>query len=694
MPTNVTATGRLPVTSKYTPVPIANYPRPVSPAVIAIKQDWADAWQFDQTFEFEKCIATTGGHSAGSCEFRRHYGAQCMSPHQDDFEARTPLELTSWWVKVVLIHDQADELIWIGRITTERREIYSSATTQSGVQHWVAYEAADMLRKTHVHQSYWLVEVSSGDVPAVESRAMGWIPAMNTRDASQTLVGNRSDQKQDNCYQYGGSDLWTRYDYLEYIVRKFIDQSASGGPRWELGGQAYLLKRMQDTLTFEVTQTALEIIERLIDRRFGVDFVIRPIQATPTPGFEIHVFALSSTESSFAGFTLPRNMNRFSIDVASEPYVTRTEVVSTLDQQYDRINVVGARMVVAFSLFAEQYESGTAVSKWSDALEALYKAGTGNSSDEPEKHDKARESSFFDPVYAWFGAPVDWDMNGGDAIGPHINDDGELIWSADTLPDYQSVVRRTMTELPLREGFDYSVDPPIDHNPLDVYPNLQRPRAWFYSLQDDKWKEAQFGIASVRALDDDWGLSIEASPNHRIALSYFDLDVDKSAFDPNGEGVDQYERFNCESAMAMTLAYETDQRLRLRHEITSGAEQIGNEITISVPDAELWVLSKGTVVGVDVSNGELITVDEPRVLRNDLDRLKMVMAGAISRYKLARARAEITYQGLWPHTGLLGQVLDVIEQAGDTEYIDAPVTSVEWISGDQPITVIRAGFAR
>jgi hypothetical protein len=687
----VTATGKIPVTNIGTPQAVQDVPLVVNPFVIAIKQLWENDWHYFPDMELVRCVAAAGGHEPGSCEIQRRYGAGVKSPHQASLATRRPLDLNGWWVKVVLIYDQGEELQWIGQISTERREIHSSGTTQSGVQHWVAYEPLHILRKIHVHESHWLVPITSGDPVTVERRTLGWIPDMNVQDTSHVLTGNRSEVKRDDAYAYGGTELWSRYDYLEYVLKHFVDESATGGPRWEIGGQSEILKSMTDTVRFGGTQTVAEIARRLVSPTIGLDFVIRPIPATPTPGFEVHVFALSGEEHTYGGATLPRNPDRVSINTAELEHVVRTHVASTLDQQYDRINVIGSRMVVCFSLMASTGSDGSLVLKWSAALEAQYKAGTGNPADAAEKHDEARESAAFDPVYSWFGAPELWDLAGGALARPRIGDDGTLIWDDALPPDYQNVVRRTLTELPLRDGFDYSTDPATDRNPSHMRPNLQRPRVWIWSAERERYEEIQFKTASINTLNDEWGIALEADPNYRLALNHFDVDTDKGGhvFDADS-GDEQYDY----DTLVATIAMETDQRFALRHELTSGVGGKGNEITIEVPDAELWILAGNTVVGVDPSTGQLQLTDGPRVLRNDIDRLRAVMAGAIARYKLARARADIMLEGYWPHVGMLGQVLDVIEEEGDTEYIDAPITSIEWIGGDRPMTVIRAGYAR
>jgi hypothetical protein len=705
-PTSATAVGVIPVTQITTPKQLADFPRAVTPAVIAVKQLWANQWLYNDTFELVRCGIAIGGHQPGSCEFQRRYGANVKSPHQGAFEQRRPLDLKGWWVKVTLVGDQSDELVWIGRISTERREVFSSTPTQSGIQHWVAYEPLHGLQKIHVHESIWAVPVGSGESPPVEQRRIGWIPDMNVRDTQRVLVGNRSGEKHKHpdaedageplveSYLYGGTETWSRLEYLEYILKRFADESIWGGPRWEIGGQTDILAGMTDAVKFDTTQTVGEILRTLISPRFGVDFKIVPITGlTPTPGFAVHIFALSGDEHSYGGFTLPRNPNKFTVKPAELKHAAQTHIVSTLDQQYDRINVVGARMVVCCSLRADD---GSLVPKWTAALEAEYKAALGREDEDVDKHERARRNSRFAPVYGFFGAPTLWDMNDGAAVGPHIADDGSLTFVSSNPPDYQNLRRRTMTALPLREALDYSVWPARDKNPADFVPDLQKPMVFVFNGNADEdepigpnqWGElAEAGLGDVSVLNDDWGVALNVTPNYVLGLNHFDPDTDNAALVP-GEVQYDYEM------LVATIALETDQRLRLRHELISGTSEVGDEMTIEVPDAELWVLATGAVVGVDPATGQLQVNTTPRVLRNDIARLSMIMAGAIARYNMQRARAEIRLKGYWPHAGLLSRILELIEENDDTEYVNAPVTSVEWIGGAEPMTIFRAGMAR
>ena len=670
--------------------PIAQlFPKTVYPPIVEVKPTWGDDWQISMELELVSCQLSTPAHDLSQAQFSRRYGT-VKQPWQGDYAtAATWGTSGGWWVRVRIVGDQGLQTIWIGRIAGQNRNVYGSAAGPVGVQGWVAYGPMQILRKIAVSNSYWWDDV--------QRRKLAWCPSINDRDDRNMIVGNRSADKHDGIFLYGGDEVWSHYDFLEYLLDIFVDETDGGGPSWSIGGQADLLRDFSENIRMDTTRTVDQLLAEIIPIRFGVDY---KIVHDDDSGFEISVYALSAREYSFGEQTLPKNPNTVSVRSGETRDNLETRVVETDDHRYGRIRILGKRVVVCCSLAGAEYQgvvAATLVKKWDDPLEASYKDGTGAAADPNAAQDAVRKRDLFRPVFQHFGAPVRWFHQMGRAA-PYIDAAGQVEPVARL--EYQNQIRRTLSWIPLREGFDYSQDPPVDHNLATYMPEFRSCSAW---LLAEPWtidhpdpdsqfsKSCEAASIGVSAAQTDWGVCLSASPNHRLAKNHW--------FPARGTEhppVFDYER------LVATIAFESDQRLRLELEIPDAKPSDGT-LDIEVPDAELWYLAPQTVVDVKGEHELLEAVpvtqvftsgDTGRVLRNDVDRLAMVMAGAIARYGSSRLRGTITIKGLVPWGALLGQILTVIEEGGDTHRIEAPITSVAWMVGDKPRTIISTGFAQ
>lgn len=761
-------------------------------AVIFVRRNWGPdlgetAWQVRPDLIFVRAESHTAGAGIGRCEFQHRYGRD-KRVHAADLATVAPLEdtLRRWWIKVQIVdadgnHPQA----WVGRIDGRVRHIFggdvvdpdTDETVRSGIETFVAYEPLEELQRISISQSMFYEEIvgyeagDNGNVDEINlniSLVAEWIPPMNSRDETGVIVGNRSIQRTmgeanadgyvvevtgggpstPSSYLYhgrvtdGAGVLWSRYNYAEYILNRFVNTASAGvmtAPIWRLGGQADLLVGLTDTLTWSDRQTAADVLRELINPALGMDFVVR----AHDDGFEIHVFALLPDEVTFGGATLPRNPVQANMIGPSSTEV-KIQVVETSKQRVSRIRVLGSRVVACCSLRAlprdeqvedvPQQEGGmtgeqriiglpSLVPRWLDPgteydadgertpneLEQAYRDGTGTDEDEAVDHDKARKASTYAAVYQAFGAPEAWDgAVGTDPVErsawviPRIGNLGEVL--DNQVPDQQTQIRATLGWTPLLEGFDYTQDPPADTNESGRAPSPLGPQVYVEVPRDPDAQEpaggepepdikympidkAKEGIG-VRGLPGDWGVLIRCNPNHLIARNVWDTGDNPLLTAPaptEHEPVYAYDR------MVATIAFETDQRLKL---IYDTGEADGTTLDLEVDGAEMWWLAPNTVVGVDAA-GQLIEAG-PRVLRSDAARLALVMAGAIARYRYDRSRAEVEIAGLVPWGGMLGAIFVLQEQSGVTAPADhGVVTTVMWEVGEKQIrTIVKTGFAR
>lgn len=687
------------------------FPLNVSTAVIEVKQLWEDDWSIRPDLELLSGSVNAAGSEIGQLVFQRRYG-DVKDPFAPDYDPSTQridrIELGLWWVRMTLSGDQGDHIQWVGQISNVVTDVYSSKDKKTGIQKWVAYDPMQRLGKIHVSKSIWQEQIDNptdpNAAPLTEERTLGWIPDMNGRDEQNVLVGNRSETLSSNdsgirnTYTYGGTKLWTRKQYLEYVLARFVDERAYNGPRWQLGGQVDLLANISDIVIMGTTQSVAQIIRRLIPIKMGLDFKIVPIESSDSPGFEIRVFALTGTEQTFGGSTLLKNPNLFNFNTTDFSPAARTVITESLDQQYDRINVIGERIVVCTTLRAGRpvvvpSAPPTLVPKWSDTLQTKYAAGTGNPDDEEEAHKKYRGTDQFIDVFQAYGAPEDWNPASQHAA-PSIDAEGQL--APNNTADHQTKVRSTLRYLPLMKGIDYFPATPVDHNVGENHEEME-PLVFLYDPEDSKYVQAEGAGVEIAALSNDWGVRLKPNENHVLALNHWPEPLPEGEAGPpepppTPAASETDPAYDHEKIVA-TIAFRTDQRLALRFELTSGESPIGSELNIHVPGAELFYLTPNTVVGVN-ENGQLLTRSTGLVLRNDADQLALVMAGAIARYNMQRVRAVITIKGLWPYADMVGQILHMVEGLDGSQIINAPITSVDWSSGgDDPTTILRTGYA-
>jgi len=667
------------------------FPTTVYPEIVEVKQNWDDNWQFEPELELVSAAVHSAGQDLDRLTVRRRHGT-LIHPWESSLSYHPAWSGgKAWWIRLGLCSGQGYQQAFIGQISAVASNPMGGTT---GEQTWTAYGPAQILRKIDVSKSYWYI----GEEGEEEEKELGWIPDMNGRDEAGMLVGNRTAEEVDDvCYEYGGTSTWTHYDYAKYLLAKFVDESDDDGPAWTLGGQAYVLKDISETIQFEASQTVFDILRKLIPVKYGLDFTVRPTYA----GFEIFVYSLSEYPSSYSTKTLPANPNQVAIRTGDTSYVRTSQTETSADHVYSTIRVLGGRIICCCSLFGTGHESdraGSLVPKWDPDLETEYLAGLPADPGEEStagQNDQFRDRDRFRAVFQQFGAPAYWEFNDGRA-NLKFDSEGNVI--SGEIADAQTTVRSTLNWIPLREGYDYTTATATTYGPSDLEAEFLPPAAWLPDLDlEDPFSEEQiwrpvekFGL-DLSVTKNDWGIFINATPNHFLAKNQWD-DAEASEYDPDLLGGCDYTNLCC------TVAFETDQRLTLEYKIPGAGPSNGVK-DVLVDDATLWYVAAGTVVGVD-SVGDLQFTDQPRILRNDATRLELVMAGAVSRYFWERSRCSITCEGLYPWIGLIGQILTAVHEGSSIQQIHAPITSIEWTRGSGEggggggdTTVIRTGFA-
>lgn len=650
-------------------------------ALVDVRRGFGDGseWEYRSDLSFVEAVDHASARDLGRCAIRRRYG-QVKEPHEADFQTRTVRDLMGHFVRVRVATDDGLFPIWYGYVANDAREVYGAAQGDSGVQTWTAYGLNYLLRKAHVHESYW----NQGS----ELNVLGWVPDFNIRQPDRSLVGNRGEPVTGVQY-FGGDAIWKRWEMIEYLLAHFppfIGVEANFG----VTGMTEVLNG-EESIVVRRGSSVHDIINEIISPRRGVDWrLVLNEDAAENPEFEVQVFTLAPESSTYGGVTIPANESVVDLQSSEMVRTPRVRIERTESQRYRRIAVVGERIVVACSLWSSGHPQapagadGSLATKWSTALEQRYKDGNSATSSNPTANDYFRSSPQFEPVYQDFGALEAWDRNGGKA-SPLFNDSMQLI--PGEVAAWQDLQRAMLDWLPLFEHLDYSnPSNPVSRGADSQPGDLMKPRAWIMGPDGEfdflTAKRGQHLIedigTSVYVNHKDFALRLQSSPNHWIAKNHFD-GAKKTLTEPAYDYDD----------LAFTIAYEHDMAFALVVDTGAG----DGTMVVEVPDAQLWYLAPDTILDID-SEGKLVTSGAaPVILRDDRERLDYFMAGALARYGADRGRASVTIKGWDPTLGLIGQILRVSEGDTDAGRIAAPVTSVQWTNERDPTTIVSTGYA-
>jgi len=674
----------------------SSYPRRHVAPLVDTKAKWSDDWTTRPEIDFVSAVLAASGDDLSSAEIERRYGI-IKQPWEDDFSTVSPLDLDGHWVRVTFYHDEGETVVFVGKIFAEPRMLHGSmripsgggSLTESGVQAWTVYGPLQLLRQISVSRSYW----------EDKTDPIEWLPGMNLGTDEATQSSNRSSavDEDDVVYVYGkDGDAWTNLQYAEYLLTKFVTPLDSSSPAWTITGQTELIGNLTAPIKFEPVETVASILRKIIPLDKAVDFYVqgfsRVIQVEDddgelveelSEGFEIVVYSLIGESTTAGGFTANANPNEIQIQIADQLDVANVNIVRSAEQLYDGVRVLGERVVVCCTLDAAE---GDLVAGWTDDQETAYKAATS----------EVRKTDAYRNVFGLFTIPDDWDFLDG-AASPSFDADGEL--EDDVVAPYQQVLRETLKWTPFLEGFDYATDPPTTSNESWVVADKRPAFALLYDdldIDEDGLPIAgQFVFADrvdidVSVPDAALGVFLSCDCNHFVAKRHWDDDeddLDEGELEPGYDW--EY--------MKATIAFEGDQRISVEHIETTLTDDATGEPKIKeieIRGAQLWYVAPGTVIDVD-EDGEPITLETGRIVKNDVDALRAALAPAIARYTKPRARAQLTFHGLLPWADYIGSILSVIEEGdSDTHDIDAPITSIEWRATGKPTTTLNAGFPR
>ena len=658
--------------------------RPEARPIVELRPTWDSPWL---PYPWVRAVSAEihsayVGHSTATLEHR--YG-RMSHPGLIGWVDEPREDHRGEWVRISLAPTDVDAFdlppgdavrlvpIWCGFVVKQVDRPDLDVSSPRGTQTMIATGAERLLEQIDVCSSFWRHSGLAGRVVELDRP-----PRFNDVRRGGQVVGNRTAEKWNGCHHFGGDAVWTHRDILEYLfvhylLRMSSPELPSRGPRWMLSGQLAALDTFASTIVVDRVMTLRRLLDMVIPASLGVDYVVRyaqPPQGAPDAddGFSLHVFSLQPEPTTAGGYTLPGNPWRYRVDRVGE-HDAAFSIETCQSTVYRRIEVRGRPIVVCRSAGHGSHPGFMA--RWESLLREDYDSALGWSGPNiRERNDAYRADDRFRDVYQAYAT------NGtqGGLASPATDDTGELVLKP-WCPDDR--VRASLSWLPLYEGWDYTTDPPTappaSNRPLDYRPPLVlvfvEDKGVFVPVEQLSSVGKVSG--SVSALHDAWGVRVRTSPNHAMAR-HSAATLAPSTFDAFRHAVDY-------RMLSFTFAHESDYVVRVAADLPPQQQAApGSTLVIERPDCELHLLLPRTVLGVNLDGTLRLSPDHTVILRDDRDKLRRDLVGAVARHLATRARATVRYVALVTGHVVLGSILQAVVLPGGDAVINGACTSAVW----------------
>ncbi len=562
-----------------------------------------------------------------------------------------------WYVRIVRLPEDPSEdasgtVLWVGRVSNDETTSggVSVLATGTGEQTLTAYGLEYALEQSFVDGAYVLLdeEVVKVDTPL----------AFNLRHRDGvSLLGNRSSEKHGGCYVFSAEGgLWTAADVIEYLLCKF----GPSVPAFTLAVGSAADNLGLHTDVWPAPRSVKDGLMKVIRRDRGHAWSV------VCDGDSVQVAARSIFEETVAagGVSIRPNVVVWDLDLdATGQLLQEPSIRRSVDHRFDEIRVLGAPLWVCGEV--------ALTPAWSAEEETAYKAAD----DEARRHDAYRH------VYAAFRSPSADSKPfldaAGDPLGcPTVDHEG--------YPDFDQVaplfaLGKSLTrQTPLRDGYSYETgvevkrvatsDAPAAFLPPAVYVKFTHAGEEVYAPVYRMAQALQLRGApsvGVTPLDGEMGLRLNANPNHLFALNHWG--ESKSAYNP----VFDYNNLHATAALRADVRLQVV--VRLPRTLRSDCLR---RLVIEVPDAECWIVRKGTIVGA--SGDSLTRVPKDIVLRNDHSRLAIVAAMARSWFGRTRRAISVAYDRIEYGSFVAGDLIRTVLAGSRTIRVGSMVTRVTW----------------
>lgn len=631
---------------------------------ISTKAEWADAWTVHDGWLTPVDLSLGAYPTVDALQMIWRYGA-IQAEGQTSFETLTPIDLLDRFVRLELNEGTDAEpdwqLLFVGVIVADTRRIDGTVVRQGGIptgdQTLVAYGLEWLWEKVRIDAG-WVSNDGTSQTqirmsPPFNARAAHGLAVLGNRAANAT-PWTRYDGKNRFTHTFGrDGEPWDHLQVVEYLLGHYaprgvgIDLAAEGQHDWLSTIIASNLDLSRHTLR--------EAIGLLIDRRRGFGWRIdwesdtSPITNAIDPDDpnnarlpKLRVFSMLDAAVSFTGSEapdVPANDRGFELNNASiEPRILLAHM--DVQESYGLIRVSGEPVRVCFSV---SFADGTLEANWSTSAEQAYTEVAAGSA---VLNDLERAGDAYSRVYQSYRIPDNWGwrVQDGEGTGPlrmvniALNDLGEVDPFVESGIRGWSSARTLLRSLPLERG-GTGPEGQIEYREPFVLvwdPTLSK-YGYLNAMPDPR------PSASLRMLDSEMGIHIEANPNHVLGLNHFA---------PGSGQKSQVNPAYAYETLIATVAAELDEPLRVTATVAGG--DLDRVLEIQVPGAQLWWIVSGTVI--DVANGQLVrhqpigaeTDPYPvgNLLRSDATLLQGIAQAAVAWYGRRRTAVQAAFQSM------------------------------------------------
>jgi len=648
---------------------------------VYIKTPWTGGWsgQWQYAPYFEPITATlAAAPTISTATFRMRYGSGKWEDMQEMIDGSLMQSYLYCYIQIRIRRGEDEIILWTGIIPTETFALLGQSGLVKTADQTIQAQGLEILLKNRLDGAW--IKRGEGDVVWIDH-----VPAFNQRhEYGGNIIGNKSNSietvptlpgepEEEDTYIFStDNEVWYNFEIAEYLLAHYNYQN---GPEFFLVGEEAIISALYDIIgVYDFSSvTVYDALNILISRGRGFGW---SIEVMPDGDVYIVPFSLLDEDIILGDIIMPANPNKMSVDLWTEQEHIDVQITGSITNLYDRIVVQGARMKsccsLCFGLSPPGLEKG-----WSNNEETAFKnaakesAGYGslNNDDKAARNDKFRAEDRFERVFTTFRIPHNWDWTvGGEIVNPGLDTMGELLLN--TPSTYWNADKRFLNSLPFKVGVDYSGAEPVDNNPADSEPVFKRPFILVKDV-DGNYQYAEklkpYG-APNGPLPREMGISMRFNPQYLSAKNHW-TSAEPGEFEDDiaDIGVD-YEDIE------ITVFLETDQVVQVVHVFNRFENQ--RTLIITIPDAELWYITPGTIIGVDENGASIVYGGTSNLLRDDRERLRIALNSAKVWYGRERNKIAITIKTIDPGIPI-GTLVENVDIA-DVGAIGSVVTELHW----------------